>query len=370
MDSVELKRRYDLIRELGSGGRGQVYLVHDRYLGRRLALKVLRGLVGDDDVESFRREFATLSRLEHPGIARVFDFGVDGGRPYFTAEFIDGAPLAAEGAAVEDPLGLARSVCEALAYLHRSELLHLDVKPSNILYSRRLRRAVLIDFGLHRVVGTSSPDGALHGSLPYLAPEALAAADLGPATDVYAFGVTIYEALTGTLPRQPILGEGDRGVSAFRSLPPPVPPSRLCPSIPPDLENVILACMAIDPHSRFSDATEVERALEKQCVGRTAAPRSRAFVSLIGRTGELDCAESYVERLSARTRPPGSLIVSGEPGAGQSRLLAEIKLIAQTAGIESYLVPKQASGEWLPRGGGRRRAKRTAARHAAWARSS
>src|SRR5882762_177305 len=143
-ESMDFGSRYRYVRELGKGGAGQVFLVRDTYLEKDLALKLLHeplheplheSLHDASAVECVEKEFALLSELVHPRVARAHDFGYIDGRPYFTSEYVPGKILSEEAAGTElsGLLRLAMEVTEALAFLHRSEILHLDVKPSNII---------------------------------------------------------------------------------------------------------------------------------------------------------------------------------------------------------------------------------------------
>src|SRR2546428_1873378 len=203
---VHLGPRYQCIRVLGSGGMGRVFLVHDAYLEKDLALKLLQDLdARDGAVEQMQKEFAILSELEHPGIARAHDFGYLAGRPYFTSEYVPGEALGARGP-IEDVkafLKLARDIADAVAFLHRSEILHLDIKPSNIIVSTASTgsRPMLIDFGVFRRGIGTLPGSRIQGSIPYMAPECFKGDPLGPWTDIYALGATLYRLATGSLPR-------------------------------------------------------------------------------------------------------------------------------------------------------------------------
>ncbi len=136
MSGMDLGPRYRFVRELGKGSSGRVLLVRDTYLEKDLALKLLLKPPRDaGELEQAQREFALLSKLEHPRIARAYDFGYLDGSPYFTSEYVPGEALS-NARAFADPIGLLRfatEVTEALSFLHRSEILHLDVKPSNVI---------------------------------------------------------------------------------------------------------------------------------------------------------------------------------------------------------------------------------------------
>jgi serine/threonine protein kinase len=266
--AIELGPRYRPLRRLGRGGLGDVWLVRDTFLRKDLALKLLHRLpVGPEELGEVRREFTLLSRLEHPGLARAHDFSFLGERPCFTAEFIPGAmPGGKRG--ICEPAGLlriARDVAEAIAFLHRNEILHLDIKPGNIIVRRDTGRAVLIDFGLCRRGLASTAGEKIKGSLPYMAPEYFEPGPLGPWTDVYALGVTLYRLATGRFPRSSgaprrTSDRGRRGLPAWDAV--PLPPSRLRPGLPGHLDHIILKCLALDPRSRFRSGGELLASLE------------------------------------------------------------------------------------------------------------
>jgi eukaryotic-like serine/threonine-protein kinase len=347
VSKVDLGQRYELRRELGSGGAGRVFLVHDRHLGRDLALKRLhRGGRDPVDLEAFKEEFSLLARIEHPAIARAFDFGYLGGRPYFTTEYVTGMPLDAwSPGAAKDPSGLLSrilDIAEALAFLHRNGILHLDVKPGNIIMPDHTgrSRAVLVDFGLFRRAFTAPPR-RLKGTMPYMAPEYFRGERLGAWTDVYALGVTLYWVLTGAFPRYPVSARPRTG-SAFRLEPPA--PQRIGGRTPAELESVIFKCLALDPAARYPSGVELLqalRALEKSAASRRdAAPPA---VGTIGRRSELERIESFLSTVTSAGGPeasaagPIALVLTGVPGMGQSHLLREVKVRAQTRGIQVSL---------------------------------
>src|SRR5688572_23297077 len=151
---IDLGPRYEHIREVGSGGMGRVFLVRDRHLEKELALKLLHEKPAEPgELERVRNEFAILAKIEHPGIARAYDFGFLGALPYYTREFVRGESLRDRNR-IEDSselLRLARRIAEPLAYLHSARVLHLDLKPSNVILPVGAEPdAVLIDFGLFR----------------------------------------------------------------------------------------------------------------------------------------------------------------------------------------------------------------------------
>ena len=325
MSRIDLGQRYEYLRELGCGGMGRVLLVRDKYLSKELALKLLHELPSDPgELEQFQREFALLSRLEHPGIARAYDFGYIGPRPYFTSEFIPGAPLGARGGLEDIPKILAslRELAEAVAFLHRGGILHLDIKPSNVLLMTQANaapRPVLIDFGIFRR-GLAPPEKALKGSLPYMAPEYFRGEAPGPWTDVYALGVTLYRVITGSLPRSDHLLDGNLSIPQREWEPAPIPPSQLRPSVPKDLDHVILKCLALEPRSRFASAGELFEALERlEGLGPSRKKAARPGSSTFGREAEIAKVDEFRRvprhRVSSESRMPEDLVDRDRPAA-------------------------------------------------------
>jgi len=320
--------RYTFERELGRGGMGAVFQARDLHLDRDVALKVVHELpVSLDGLEHVEREFTLLARLVHPAIARAFDFGYFDGSPYFTSELIQGR-RPAEGSALgdEELLEIAVSLAGAAAFLHQNGILHLDIKPANIVVpdDRKRGGAVLIDFGLcRRAQSDLALRAKLWGSRPYMAPEYFSDGPLGPWTDVYALGMTLYRLAAGRFPS---------------SVEPPSRYRRFAErGIARGLDAIILKCLAHSPAARPRSGSEVLEALLK--LPRKPAPASPAGAArhVVGREAELEAAERYLQALRESGARPASLLVSGPPGIGQSAFLHEVKLRAQTRGIPCYL---------------------------------
>ncbi|MBI4603011.1 MAG: sigma 54-interacting transcriptional regulator [Planctomycetes bacterium] len=341
--SIDLGQRYELLRELGRGGVGRVFLVRDLYLKEELALKLLHDPpITAEDLEQAQREFALLSEIDHPGIARAHDFGYLDGRPYFTSEYIHGEPLSAIGPVAQEVelLRLARDLAEAVAFLHQRGILHLDIKPSNIILSGPATqgRAVLIDFGLFRRRLELKAEEKIKGSLPYMAPECFRREKPGPWTDVYALGVTLYQAATGSLPRARPSKEAFHAEDLSGWDPAPRPPAQLNPALPASLDPVILKCLALDPRSRFPSASELLAAL---CRLEGTAPSRSVPGALapptVGRPAELRKVDEFLDGLLKGSDRPQALLITGPPGMGQTHLLREMKVRAQTRGLHFYL---------------------------------
>lgn len=269
----ELANRYELKKELETTAFSQVLLVYDRNLRRDAVLKFLRRHTLFEHLERFKREAQIVASLRHPGIVRMYDYGVDRGRPYMVMEYIEGMSLDIFAARLQmvgqERLRIRRIVeiccelCVALEYLHDQGVVHRDIKPANVIVDLG-GRPKLIDFGIaRRIQGREGVtlEGEMIGTLVYMSPEQTEGGS-GPSdrrTDIYSMGVMLYHLLTGRLPFE---GEDYRQVvEEIRSKPPP-PPSAFAPSVPSELDRVILCAMSKNPQDRFESAGAMSLALE------------------------------------------------------------------------------------------------------------
>lgn len=306
--------RYEVVRQLGQGGMGAVYLVYDRQERQDVALKSFPPKARrPEDLLHFQDEFRTLSRLRHPNIARVFDFGVieASGDVFFTTEVIEGRDLlaATEGLPEGDLVELIVGVCRGLAYIHSREIIHYDVKPTNVLVTRDeagVLQAKLIDFGLasQRV---DDALGVIKGTVSFLAPEVARQVPVDHRVDLYSLGVTLFQCATGRLPFQ---GETNLDVVRQVITADPPDPQGLAPRLSDALRGVILKLLAKDPGARYSDGNEVIRALGR-ATGRdyAAEPLDAAlhFVfsgTFCGRDDELVRLTRTFDALYGRSVPP------------------------------------------------------------------
>jgi hypothetical protein len=289
--------RYRIIRPLGQGGMGGVYLARDGDLDRLVALKV--PLFSPDDaeaVERFTREARAAATIDHPNVCRVYDVGRIDGLPYITMEYVEGPTLA--GVLKGGPLPprqavqVARDVARALAEAHRLGVVHRDLKPANILLQGAGDRGQasedprpltpkVADFGLAR---RDAPDesrltaeGVIAGTPMYMSPEQASGDRAGPASDVYSLGVVLYEMATG---RPPFGGTRADIFSQTLTVVPPAP-SSLQPDVGPRLDAIALKALAKRPGDRFSGMTEFADALDESLTddGRDQ-PRGRASVRI------------------------------------------------------------------------------------------
>jgi serine/threonine-protein kinase len=270
---------YTVFSELGRGGTGVVYRAHQVSLDRPVALKVLRaGLSGRDVTERFRAEAEAAARLRHTHIVQVYDAGTWEGRPYFSMELVGGGTLATRLAHRPLPPNDAARLVEALAravqHAHEHGVVHRDLKPANVLLAADATPKIA-DFGLarHSEAGQGTRTGDLIGTPAYMAPEQAAGRShrSGPAGDVYGLGAVLYECLTGRPPFQ--------GSTVFDTLEqvqkkPAVPPRRLAPAVPRDLEAVCLKCLDKDPTLRYRSAGELADDLRRFLARRSTRATS------------------------------------------------------------------------------------------------
>jgi len=285
---------FRLIRKIGEGGMGMVFLAIQEPFGRRVALKLLRSdLTGSIALRArFWREIKAVSELRHPNIATVFGSGEVEGVLYYAMDLIPGRGLDEMlGAADHEgkKIGTARvllwvrDVARALQCAHEAGILHRDVKPSNIRITPA-NQAVLLDFGIarHIKLATLTLTGEFHGTPHYASPEQVRSAPGGidQRTDVYSLGVTLYEAITGTVPF-----EGDTTEQLFLKILEKEPPAprQFNPAISRDLETVILTTLEKDPAKRYPTMEELADDLERLLAGEMIRARPTGWVTKVWR---------------------------------------------------------------------------------------
>jgi serine/threonine-protein kinase len=277
---------YELLGELGRGGMGVVYKARQVALNRVVALKVILagGHANPEQRRRFQVEAEAAARLRHPNVVQVHDYGVHDGHAYLALEYVEGGTLAQKTAGNPQPPVEAARVVEVLALAvqqaHAAGLVHRDLKPTNVLLSADGVLKVA-DFGLvKRLDATSAQTGSgdIMGTPSYMAPEQAGSqgGPVGPAADVYALGAILYELLTGRPPFQsstPL----DTVLQVVRDE--PVPPRRLRPKVPRDLETICLKCLRKEPGGRYATAQDLAEELRRFQAGEPIAARP------IGRLG-------------------------------------------------------------------------------------
>jgi WD40 repeat protein len=253
---------FEILGVLGRGGMGVVYRAWQPDLQRVVALKVLRaGAQADaETLARFRTEAAAAARLQHPHIVQIHEVGEQGGRPYLVLEYVDGMSLAQRIAGTPWPAreaaALVETLAQAVAYAHRQGVLHRDLTPGNVLLTAAGEPKVG-DFGLAKLLRgggqAQTQTGAVFGTPSYMSPEQAAgrSRDVGPGADLYALGAILYELLTGRPPFKAATS-WDTVAQVLRDE--PVPPRRLQPGVPRDLETVCLKCLRKEPLRRYGTA--------------------------------------------------------------------------------------------------------------------
>jgi len=270
--------RYKIQSVIGQGSAGTVYKAVQELIGREVAIKVLHDyLVSDDEfIKRFRQEAKASSRLSHPNIITIYDFGVipQGNRPYIAMDLLLGTPLSdllaqEERLNVDEAIPIFVQVCSALGEAHRQGVVHRDVKPENIVLVERSGQKlfpIVVDFGIARIVEESDAakitrTGTVCGSPTYMSPEQCTSSKVDNRSDIYSLGVVIYETLTGDVPFH---SEELVRVMAMHLSDPPTPLNQVRPGLrfPDALEEVVYRALAKSPDQRYQSMEDFAEALE------------------------------------------------------------------------------------------------------------
>lgn len=262
----KINDRYEIIKNIGEGGMANVYLAQDTILDRKVAVKVLRGDLSNDDkfIRRFEREALSVSNLSHPNIVEVYDVGVEEGNHYIVMEYIDGKTLKQllkkrESLTLTEVVDIMTQLTDGIAHAHDSYIIHRDIKPQNIMIEDD-GRIKITDFGIAMALNATqlTQTNSVLGSVHYLPPEQASGKSATIKSDIYAMGILMYELITGNVPFK-----GDNAVEiALKHMKDKIPSVRKQdPSIPQSVENIILKAAAKNPRNRYDSAKEMHEDL-------------------------------------------------------------------------------------------------------------
>ena len=263
----KINERYEIIKTIGEGGMANVYLAEDTILERKVAIKVLRGDLSNDEkfIRRFKREALSVSNLSHPNIVEVYDVGEEDGNYYIVMEYIEGKTLKQllqkRGAlTLTEVIDIMSQLTDGLAHAHEAYIIHRDIKPQNIMIEDN-GRIKITDFGIAMALNSTqlTQTNSVMGSVHYLPPEQANGKGSTVKSDIYSLGILMYELLTGSVPFK-----GDTAVEiALKHMKEKIPSVRKQnPTIPQSVENIILKATAKNPKNRYDSVREMYNDLQ------------------------------------------------------------------------------------------------------------
>ncbi len=336
-----IAERYRLECVKGQGGMGVVYRARDLLLQRDVAVKVLAspGLEQEGRQRLFN-EARLAAALNHPNIVTIYDVSDVDGLPCIVMEYIEGSSLYERiPLPLEDVPAIFMQICAALEHAHQHGLIHRDIKPENVLIDAG-GNVRLMDFGLARSLSSRlTLEGAISGTVFYLAPEMVLGGQVDQRADLYALGVMLYECVAGRLPFQ---ADDPLAVISQHLHAPVVSPRAYNADLPPGLEDLILRLLEKSPERRPRSALEVSDALRGlQGASQPGEVKEMRLLERIQR-GRIFGRENELQRLKqaweqSRQGQGQVILISGEPGIGKTRLLQEISTLVEVSGGQAHI---------------------------------
>jgi serine/threonine-protein kinase len=346
--SAALTGRYDITRELGAGGMARVYLAHDPKHDRQVAIKVLRDeLAASIGADRFLAEIKTTAKLNHPHILPLHDSGEANGYLYYVMPFVDGETLRERltrerQLSVDDAIGIARAVADALAYAHAHGVVHRDIKPENIFLTGG--HALVSDFGIARgaSAGTTrlTSVGMAIGTPAYMSPEQAAGEDVDGRADQYALASVLYEMLTGEPPFSGPTFEAIL-VQRFTQAPPRAGAKR--PEVPRRIEAAISTAMARSPDERFTTMSKFVESLSAHSTPAASRPTARSIAVLPFANMSGDAENEYFsdgiseEIINALAQLPGLHVAARTSAFSFKGRNVDLRTIGDQLGVATVL---------------------------------
>jgi len=290
---------YKILEKLGEGGMGIVYKARDLKLDRLVALKFLPAnlLASQEEIARFQQEAKALSALNHPHIATIYDIDSADGQKFIVLEYLSGGTLkskirdvqsSGKELSIQQIVGYGLQIAEGLAYAHRHGIIHRDVKTDNMILTDE-ETVKITDFGLAKLRGSVqlTKIRSTVGTAAYMSPEQIRGEDIDHRSDIFSFGIVLYELMTGHLPFR---GEHEASVSYSIVSEDPIPLRTFRPQVLPVLEKIIERCLEKDREKRYQDGEEIVRDLQKvqqELTGNVSTVTKRSKVPWIVATGAI-----------------------------------------------------------------------------------
>lgn len=346
LSGAVVENRYKIGELIGSGGMGAVYEAFDPQLDRSVAVKVLNSnKIGTAGAERMLEEARAVAKLSHRNIVPVFDagrsaIGDSADVPYIVMERIDGislnqAPKLDQKQIVE----VVGQIASALGHAHEKGIVHRDVKPENVLYSED-GTARLMDFGLARSTASrATTEGTISGTVFYMAPEVALGREIDPRSDIYSLGVLAYELLVGELP---FFDSDPIAVISQHVHAPAIPPAAKRDGISAWLSALIMQMLEKEPEMRPQSASEIVASLSAGDTGHFAAPtKELALLDRIRRGRFVGRAKEFAEVRGlwnlAASGDGQTVLISGEPGVGKTRIVSELSTLVEVTGGKALI---------------------------------